>query len=129
MATAYYELASIYRDKLDNPQKAAKTLETLIKKVPDNLYLLQSYYGLYLFYKVQKTSYRKRIQPKNIRLNFLKAFLRNSLSTQTTLINRKRNKKRLMPFMEKLIKLSVRNDIRMFLIWQLKQIHCLIQIL
>lgn len=64
MAAAYYELASIYRDKLNNSKKASQTLETLIEKIPDNRYLLQAYYGLYLFYKDHNPAKAKIYQQK-----------------------------------------------------------------
>ncbi len=54
MMEAYYNLARIYRDRLENDQKAAETFETMLNRFPDNPHLLEVYYSLYLLYKDRK---------------------------------------------------------------------------
>lgn len=41
-------LGTLYRERLDNSQKSIEALEQLITRFPDNPYLLESYYSLYI---------------------------------------------------------------------------------
>ncbi|MBI3503191.1 MAG: tetratricopeptide repeat protein, partial [Bacteroidetes bacterium] len=47
---AYYDLGGIYKEDLQDNQKAAETFEELLKKYPDNKYTLNLYYQLYRLY-------------------------------------------------------------------------------
>lgn len=47
---AYYALANIYSIELKNAPKAIATFEELLTKYPDNKYLAETYYNLYLLY-------------------------------------------------------------------------------
>ena len=47
---AYYGNAGIYREQLFDRKEAAKTLEDLLERYPDNRFKLQSYYQLYRMY-------------------------------------------------------------------------------
>lgn len=44
---AYYKLAIVYKEQLDDVEKSIETLETLIKRYPENKYLASCYYRLY----------------------------------------------------------------------------------
>ena len=44
---AYYTVASIYKENLQDHKNAIKTFEKLIERYPENKYLLPSYYQLY----------------------------------------------------------------------------------
>ena len=44
---AYYSLGMIYREQLDDKQRAVEAFETLLKRYQDNKYTLSSYYQLY----------------------------------------------------------------------------------
>lgn len=44
---AYYSLGMIYREQLDDKERAVESFETLIKRFPKNKYQLASYYQLY----------------------------------------------------------------------------------
>lgn len=48
--TAYYDMAVVYRNELENNPKAIETFELLNKRYPLNEYRLESYYSLYLLY-------------------------------------------------------------------------------
>ena len=47
---AYYNLGSIYREKLDNNQRAADAFETLLNRYPENKFTVITYYQLYRLY-------------------------------------------------------------------------------
>jgi tetratricopeptide (TPR) repeat protein len=48
---AYYEVADIYSERLNNQPKAIQTLEELLSKYPQNSQLLPVYYQLYAMYR------------------------------------------------------------------------------
>lgn len=50
VADAYYNAGNIYKEQLLNNQKSVETLEELLKRYPDNKYLLSTYYQLYRTY-------------------------------------------------------------------------------
>jgi tetratricopeptide (TPR) repeat protein len=55
--TSYYELALIYKDKLENYKKSVETLEKLLLRYPQNKYKVECFYLLYLLYdKLGNTS-------------------------------------------------------------------------
>lgn len=47
---AYYNVGTIYKEQFGDYKRSIEALETLIKKYPDNKYLLPSYYQLYRTY-------------------------------------------------------------------------------
>ncbi len=47
---AYYSLANVYKDKLQNTPKAIETFEEFLDKYPENKYKKEVYYNLYLLY-------------------------------------------------------------------------------
>lgn len=47
---ALFAAGEIYFNKLNDNKKAAETLEELLKRFPDNSYLVKTYYDLYLIY-------------------------------------------------------------------------------
>jgi tetratricopeptide (TPR) repeat protein len=47
---AYFTLGRLYRDRLENNEKAVDALETLLERFPDTEYKLDAYYYLYLAY-------------------------------------------------------------------------------
>ncbi len=47
---AYYAIGGIYKEQLDDDREAAKTIEELLKRFPDNKYKLPCYYQLYRIY-------------------------------------------------------------------------------
>lgn len=51
IAEAYYRIALIYKDKLDNSQRAVETFEELMARFPQNKYRMETAYYLYLLYK------------------------------------------------------------------------------
>jgi tetratricopeptide (TPR) repeat protein len=51
---AYYNAGNIYKEQLMNNQKSVETLEELLKRYPDNKYLLSTYYQLYRTYLTMK---------------------------------------------------------------------------
>ncbi|MBI4945701.1 MAG: tetratricopeptide repeat protein [Bacteroidetes bacterium] len=51
---AYYNLGSIYKEDLDDDQKAEETFEALLKHYPDSKYTLNLYYQLYRLYLADK---------------------------------------------------------------------------
>lgn len=44
-------LGTLYRERLDNTRKSIEALEQLVSRYPDNPYLLESYYSLYIQYQ------------------------------------------------------------------------------
>lgn len=48
---AYYALANIYKDKLNNREKSTATYEALLERFPDNKYRLESLFSLFLYYQ------------------------------------------------------------------------------
>lgn len=48
-----YQASVIYEEKLNNPDKALETMEELLKRFPDNPYLLSAYYHCYSLYKTK----------------------------------------------------------------------------
>lgn len=48
---ALYEIGNIYKDKLDNDEKAIESFNTLLERYPKGDYVLQSHYALYLLHK------------------------------------------------------------------------------
>ncbi len=66
---AYYNIAMIYKEQLNDGPKAAATFETLLKRFPDNKYKLQCYYHLYRTYlamnDTDKANYYKDILLKD----------------------------------------------------------------
>lgn len=62
---AYYNAGNIYKEQLLNNQKSVETLEELLKRYPDNKYLLSTYYQLYRTYLAmnnpQKADYYKNL--------------------------------------------------------------------
>ncbi|HKR03766.1 MAG TPA: hypothetical protein VJY62_03955 [Bacteroidia bacterium] len=65
---AYYNAGLIYKEQLDNPKEAAADFEELLKKYPENKYLLATYYNLYRSYLSVKDS-AKADYYKNILLD------------------------------------------------------------
>jgi tetratricopeptide (TPR) repeat protein len=51
---AYYNLGSIYKEDLNDNEKAAETFEDLLKHYPDSKYTLNLYYLLYRLYLANK---------------------------------------------------------------------------
>jgi len=51
---AYYNLGSIYKEDLDDDQKAEETFEDLLKHYPQSKYTLNLYYQLYRLYLADK---------------------------------------------------------------------------
>lgn len=47
---ALYDLSQVYRDQMNDPKRAAETLEELISRYDSSKYHLSSYYQLYLVY-------------------------------------------------------------------------------
>jgi tetratricopeptide (TPR) repeat protein len=62
---AYYNVGMIYREQLNDLRASAETFEELLRRFPDNKYMLQSYYQLYRTYSVlgnsSKAEYYKNI--------------------------------------------------------------------
>jgi tetratricopeptide (TPR) repeat protein len=63
---AYYNLGSIYKERLENNEKSVETFEELLKRFPENKYKLSSYYQLYRTYlsmnnKVKSDYYKNKI--------------------------------------------------------------------
>ena len=48
---AYYTLANLYKNDLKDDVKAIENFETLLKRFPDNKFLVETYYNLYIIYK------------------------------------------------------------------------------
>ena len=48
---SYYNIGTIYRDRLNSSTKASETFETLLSKYPQNKFRLESAYYLYLLFK------------------------------------------------------------------------------
>ncbi len=65
---AYYNAGLIYKEQLDNNKEAADDFETMLKRFPENKYLLASYYNLYRVYLGLKDSVKADYY-KNILLN------------------------------------------------------------
>jgi len=65
---AYYNAGLIYKEQLDNPKEAAVDFETLLKKYPENKYLLATYYNLYRSYLAVKDTAKADVY-KNILLD------------------------------------------------------------
>lgn len=77
IAFAYYTLAGIYKDELNNRQKAIDTYEKLIVRFPDDSYALPSEYALYVLYgnagNTAKADYYKQlILKEHLESNFAK---------------------------------------------------------
>lgn len=51
---AYYLMGSIYKEELNNTQRAIATFEELNQRFPDNKYLLNNYYGLYRMHLAER---------------------------------------------------------------------------
>lgn len=47
---AYYDLGTVYKEDLQDPQKAIDTFEELLSRYPSNKYVLNLYYQLYRLY-------------------------------------------------------------------------------
>jgi outer membrane protein assembly factor BamD (BamD/ComL family) len=65
---AYYNAGLIYKEQLDNPKAATQDFEELLKRFPENKYLLATYYNLYRSYLALKDS-AKSDYYKNILLD------------------------------------------------------------
>jgi tetratricopeptide (TPR) repeat protein len=65
---AYYNAGLIYKEQLDNPKEAADDFEAMLKRYPENKYLLATYYNLYRSYLSLKDS-AKADYYKNILLD------------------------------------------------------------
>ncbi|MEO5570323.1 MAG: tetratricopeptide repeat protein [Bacteroidia bacterium] len=65
---AYYGAGLIYKEQLSNPKEAATDFETLLKRYPENKYLLATYYNLYRSYLTLKDT-AKADYYKDILLN------------------------------------------------------------
>jgi tetratricopeptide (TPR) repeat protein len=65
LVDAYYTAATIYKDGLDNYDKAELMFETLNSRVPNHKLLLESYYNLYLIAK-HKNDAAKTEKYKNL---------------------------------------------------------------
>ncbi len=50
---AMFQVASIYNHKLDEPQRAIRTYENILKRYPESTYVPEVLYNLYLIYKEQ----------------------------------------------------------------------------
>lgn len=65
---AYYEIASFYRQELDDQQEATRIYQLLLERFPDNNRLASIYYSLYLGYKqtdpAASARYRKLVLDK-----------------------------------------------------------------
>ena len=62
---AYYNIAMIYKEQLNDQPKAVATFEELLKRFPENKYKLQCYYQLYRTYLAMgdpdKSNYYKNL--------------------------------------------------------------------
>ncbi|MEY4876994.1 MAG: hypothetical protein RL708_2143 [Bacteroidota bacterium] len=65
---AYFDLANIYKSKLNNNKKSAETFEKLLDRYPKNKYEQECYYNLYLLYE-RSQEYAKAEKYKNKILN------------------------------------------------------------
>jgi len=86
MIDAYYLLGNIYKDDFNSLPKAIATFETLLKKFPDNKYLVESYYTLYLLYREQKNTskadeYKRLVLGKYPDSKYAKAILDPNFTT------------------------------------------------
>jgi tetratricopeptide (TPR) repeat protein len=68
MELAYYKLGYIYKDKLNNSNKAIDAFETLFTRFPDNKYRLETAYNLYLLHK-EKNEMAKAKKYKDLVIN------------------------------------------------------------
>lgn len=50
---AYYDLGTIYKEQLSENQRSIKTFEELLKKYPQGIWNLETYYQLYRLYKAE----------------------------------------------------------------------------
>jgi tetratricopeptide (TPR) repeat protein len=51
---AYFELGNLYKDQLKNDKKAIETFEKLVARYPNNKFIQECYYTLYLLYEKTK---------------------------------------------------------------------------
>jgi tetratricopeptide (TPR) repeat protein len=65
---AYFELANIYKSKLNNNKKSIETFEKLLERYPSNKFQKECYYNLYLLYE-RLPDYAKSELYKNKILN------------------------------------------------------------
>lgn len=65
---SYYNVGIIYREQLNDLPESAKNFTTLLKRYPENKYILPSYYNLYLIYKALGVKDKEEYY-KNILLN------------------------------------------------------------
>lgn len=63
---ALFALGGLFRDRLQNHEKATERLEDLIKRYPDTEYQLDAYYMLYLSYKELNNSAKSKMYADKI---------------------------------------------------------------
>jgi outer membrane protein assembly factor BamD (BamD/ComL family) len=62
---AYYNASMIYNEQLKDPKASAELFEEMLRKYPDNKYMLQAYYHLYRIYlangNTERSNYYKNL--------------------------------------------------------------------
>ena len=88
---AYYAMANIYKQKLNNDPKAIETFEKLVKRYPNCKYNKESYYNLYLLYD-KANNFTKAEYYKNILLTDFPTSTYAKLLNDPDFINKQKKK-------------------------------------
>lgn len=70
IATALYEAGMIYRNRLNNPDRAIETLDDLLKRYPNSQFSPQTHYTQYLLAKAKNNTQKANIHKNTLLQNY-----------------------------------------------------------
>jgi len=98
---ALYEIGNIYKDKLDNNEKAIKSFKTLLERYPKSDYTLQAHYALYLLQKEEKNTAQANLHKDYIIKNDKDGVYANLIENPEYVAEVQEKDKKLIQFYEK----------------------------